>query len=353
MKCQDTTGKAASDAFDPEDVLQLVRSRWPAAIPMLARACPGSKSRVRVFVDAQGVQAADVATGLADLFGCDVSRRDSVWVCGGHLAMDVVRVYTYERGATSDYFAWGGAGVLLDGVARTLGFELDHTGLRYVVKNGERQITVLTVSRDMPEVFRFLGYADAGYNHARYTRGFNTREAGVFNFVSASKYFDRAAFATAMPQSPLEADGELTRAFLDWCEKYKVASGTAAGMAAAFHLARAKLMFPRFAMRLASELARVQPGSTRGISVRGPTCAAVNDHRSKDGSTHVSRVLNRLGGAMAVAVRPRQPVTTEPGGMSRTRELIAQRKRADPSSLDLRPAMYRLWHAWPPDLRLH
>lgn len=81
------------------------------------------------------------------------------------------------------YFSFNDLGNLMGRIAHKMGFKYGHDGLWYVLRDGDRVISNILVSKDARSIFEFLGY-----DFDRYLKGFDTLEE-IFEYVVDNAYF--------------------------------------------------------------------------------------------------------------------------------------------------------------------
>lgn len=241
-------------------VLAVLLAAWPEAKPHLVRSYEMKPDfgDMDIIIDAAG-RPGDVESSLRTLFGCteivkNGSGQSAIWSCDvDNFQLDIICMPSEDYATAVDYFAYNDLGNLMGRVSRRLGFKYGHRGLSYQLREGNYLVADIVVSRDMPQIFEFLGYVEPQYDYARFDRGFRNLE-GVFNFVASSRYFDCTAYAleSRNHSARLRDRKRATyRAFLHWLEEGRVSSGKEAGLPGSHHLSRAELHFPGFAADLA------------------------------------------------------------------------------------------------------
>ena len=90
------------------------------------------------------------------------------------------------------YFNYNDLGNLIGKIAHALGFKFGQNGLTYVVREGNRVISEITVTTEFYTALRFLGFSERDcIQHRRY--GFKHLE-NIFEFVARSTYFPYTNF---------------------------------------------------------------------------------------------------------------------------------------------------------------
>ena len=175
-------------------------------IAALRKAAPGVRFEVvRAVGDKTSFGDMDVLTDLA----ADRSMKELVAQTFGdremvqngtvlsfpvaELQVDLLRHPGDEFDTARIYFAWNDAGNLQGRIAHRMGFKYGFKGLHYCLRDGTHLVEEIEVSRDMREVFAFLGFDQAGSDFARFDQGFESL-AAMFDFVASSRYFDPSAF---------------------------------------------------------------------------------------------------------------------------------------------------------------
>lgn len=241
-------------------VLVELATAWPGSRPHLLRSYADKPDfgDIDVVVDAAGLPQ-DVHGSLSAMFGSvevfeNVSRRNMAWSCDVEGAqLDIIGMASEDYPTAIVYYSDNDLGNLMGCVAHRMGFKYGHDGLSYRLRDGTRVIADLEVSREPARIFEFLGYTEPQYDFARFRRGFKTLD-GIFHFVASSRFFSPDAFLPENRNSRRRARDRSRKnyvAFVDWMQKGGIAPGSAAGLPSESHLARAKMLFPRFAIDLA------------------------------------------------------------------------------------------------------
>lgn len=154
-------------------------------------------------------------------FGSYVSSKG--WVRNGDVTsmeisgvqFDFITVPHWESEFAYTYFAFNDLGNLMGRVAHKMGFKYGHSGLYYPLTIGTNRVEDILMSRDVAQVFTFLGY-----DHTRWLSGFNTLE-DVFKFAASSKYFSPDIYLLHNRNAKArmrDAKRKSYTEFLRWCE---------------------------------------------------------------------------------------------------------------------------------------
>ena len=110
---------------------------------------------------------------------------DTSW---GHVQLDLEKLEDYDDFAIK-YFSFNDLGNLVGRIAHRQGLKFGHRGLRYVLREGSRQISDLLVTDNYEEALEYLGF-----DSKKFEEGFTTYSE-MFDWVVNSKYFEPCAYS--------------------------------------------------------------------------------------------------------------------------------------------------------------
>jgi hypothetical protein len=130
---------------------------------------------------------------LKKVFGYnELFRNTNVWSFDyKELQIDLIFVQQHEFRTTIYYYAWNDLGNMMGRIANKFGTRYGSYGLSYKIKSrisGNYFSKKVFLSKDLPKIFRFLGY-----DYDRYMKGFKTIDE-IFEYAISTKYFNPEVF---------------------------------------------------------------------------------------------------------------------------------------------------------------
>lgn len=113
-----------------------------------------------------------------------------------------------------DYFSWNDCGNLCGRICHKIGVKYGHRGAELIVKDNDRQIGTILLTKDTKEIHELLDL-----NHDEWVVGFHTLK-DMFVWVSNSKFFNKEIYLLDNRNNYARTrDNKRTTysAFLDWC----------------------------------------------------------------------------------------------------------------------------------------
>jgi hypothetical protein len=105
------------------------------------------------------------------------------------LQVDLILVNRDEFNTARTYYAFNDLGNFMGRIAERMGFKYGWDGLwKELINDKGEPFAKILVSRDVAQIFEFLGY-----DHGRFSRGFETQE-DVFTFAASTRYFNRRIY---------------------------------------------------------------------------------------------------------------------------------------------------------------
>lgn len=113
-----------------------------------------------------------------------IRNNEVISILYKELQVDIIPMSKENKNTALQYYSYNDLGNLMGKIFHKFGVKYGHKGLTLPVRDGNRKIGEILLSKDPEEIFRF-----GGFSFSRYSIGFNTL-VDLFEFIISSEYFN-------------------------------------------------------------------------------------------------------------------------------------------------------------------